>query len=71
MKISYNLAFEEQLARIWAGLSEAEYAALPGAPRWVDPETGGRSKAEVLVLYRMNNRIGAVSQDAAAARKRR
>ncbi len=69
VKISYSLSMEEQLARVWAGMSDAEYQALPGAPRWVDHETGTRSKCEVVMLYRMNSRIAAVSEDASQKRR--
>lgn len=70
VNISYAQLFDEHQARIWAGLSLEEYHALPGAPRWVDPETGGMSKAEVLMLYRMHHRIHSVSQDAQTKRRR-
>lgn len=56
--------FEEHEARIYAGLSYEQYQALPGAPRWVDPEKGGLSKCEVVMLYRMHHRILSVSEDA-------
>lgn len=47
-------------------MSIAEYDALPGTPEWIDLEKGGRSKAHILVLYRMSNSVPAASQDAAA-----
>ena len=64
--ISYTLAFEQEQARVYAGMSAAEYDALPGTPMWIDPEKGGRSKCHVLVLYRMSQYIPAVGQDAQA-----
>jgi hypothetical protein len=68
--ITYTLAFEEQQARIYAGLSLEQYAALPGSPRWIDPDAPTLSKAEVLLLYRMAHSIDAVAQDAATPLKK-
>lgn len=59
-EITYSLEMEERLAAKWANLSWDEYACLPGASRWIDPESDGDSKAAVLVAYRMAMRIEAV-----------
>lgn len=64
--ISFTLAYEEEQARIYAGMSTAEYDGLPGTPMWVDPESGGRCKSDVLILYRMQQYIPAVANDAHA-----
>lgn len=53
-------------ARIYAGLSMAEWDALPGVPEWIDPERHARSKSHILVLYRMSNAIPAAANDAQA-----
>lgn len=60
------MAYEEEQARIYAGMSITEYDALPGTPQWIDPEKGGRSKSDLVMLYRMSNYIPAVAHDAAA-----
>jgi len=45
-------------------MSIAEFDALPGTPEWtIDNE---RSKAHILVLYRMSNAIPAAVNDAQA-----
>lgn len=62
LTIDYTLDFEEQQARVFAGLGLEEYMRLPGAPRWRGNEHM-LSKSEVLVLYRMNRRIDAVIED--------
>jgi len=35
----------------FCGLTWAEYLALPGSPRWVNPHTGTLSKCEVFIYY--------------------
>lgn len=67
--ISYALEFEEQEARVHAGLSIVEYNELPGDPIWCN-EQYPISKAEILVSYRLHYQIKAV-QDEIAAKKRR
>jgi hypothetical protein len=64
--ITYTLAFEEEQARIAAGMSITEYDQLPGTPMWTDPVQGGRSKCHIVMLYRMAQYIPAVAQDASA-----
>lgn len=64
--ITYTLAYEQEQSRIYAGMSTVEYDALPGTPQWINPETGGRSKCDILILYRMSNAIPAAASDAAA-----
>lgn len=51
---------EERLAAKWSEMSYSEYQALPGADRWIDEESGGDSKASVLVAYRIAMRIEAI-----------
>lgn len=63
------MAFEEEQARIAAGLSVAEYETLPGTPIWCLP--GQRSKCHVLIWYRMSLRIPNVAQDAAVRKAER
>lgn len=71
VKIRTSLQYEQQQARIAAGLSLAEYAALPGSRRWIDPDSPvALSKCCVIMLYRINNQIGAVQEDARARKKR-
>lgn len=69
--ITYTLAFEEEQARVYAGLGITEYDALPGTPMWIDPDVGGRSKCHILILYRMQQYIPAVAQDAQNAKMER
>lgn len=64
VNISYSQEFEEQEARIFAGLGLAEYDALPGDPVWCD-DARPVSKAEVLTLYRMHYLVEAVRVHAA------
>lgn len=64
--ITYTLAYEEEQARIAAGMSITDYDALPGSPMWINPETGGRSKCHIILLYRMAQYIPAVANDAQA-----
>lgn len=70
IKISHAQTFENHEARIWAGVSLDEWHRLPGAPRWVTPETGSWSKCEVVMLYRMHHRIAAVAEDAQTKKRR-
>lgn len=64
--ITYSAAYEQEQSRIYAGMSIAEYDVLPGTPEWIDPAKGGRSKAHILMLYRMSNAIPASASDAQA-----
>ena len=64
--ITYTLAYEEEQARIYAGMSIAEYDVLPGTPMWIDPNKGNHSKCHILVLFRMSNMIPAVASDASS-----
>lgn len=64
--ITYTLAYEEEQARIYSGMSTSEYDSLPGTPMWINPAIGGRSKCHILVLFRMSNTIPAVANDAAS-----
>lgn len=58
------------MARIHAGVSIAEWTALPGTRQWL-PEGGGRCKADLLILYRMSNFIPAAASDAQARESER
>lgn len=64
--ITYSAAFEEESARLYAGISISEWDALPGTRAWIDPNKGGRSKCDLVVLYRMSNWITAAMDDVAA-----
>ena len=69
--ITYTMTFEEEQTRLYAGLSIMEWDALPGTQQWIDPEQGGRSKCDLIMLYRMNNWIPAAAQDASARQMER
>lgn len=60
--ISYTPAYELEQSRILAGVSIEDYENLPGNPDWCLP--GQRSKAHLLVFWRMSQRIPAVASDA-------
>lgn len=62
--IAYSAAYEQEQARIYAGMSMAEYDSLPGTPEWCVGDE--RSKSHILMLYRMSNTIPAVASDAQA-----
>lgn len=63
--ITYSLDYELEQARLFAGLTASEFDKMPGSPEWCNEQSGWRSKAHILVLYRMHNNIPAVAQDAA------
>ena len=61
LPIHVSPAFEAEMARMFAGYHNREdYLALPGNPRFVDPDRPTQSKAEVLVQYRIYQRIQAL-----------
>ena len=62
--ISYTIGYELEQARLYAGLTAAEFDAMPGTPEWCTEMTGWRSKCHILMLWRMSNTIPAVMQDA-------
>lgn len=62
-RVASSLRFEELNARVAAGMTQAEYDALPGSPRWA---AGGMSKADVLIWHRANEYLKAVADDKAA-----
>ena len=64
--ISYTIAYELEQARLYAGVTSAEFDSMPGSPEWCTEATGWRSKCHVLVLYRMSTAIPAAANDAAA-----
>lgn len=51
-KLTYSLEFEEREAAAAAGMSYAEFLALPGIDDWIDPDHPTDSKASVIVWYR-------------------
>lgn len=57
--------YENEQARLYAGLSILEWDGLPGTDIWLDPETGGRSKSNLIMLWRISQWIPAAAQDAA------
>lgn len=59
------MAFEEEQARLYAGTSIPEWDDLPGTRVWLLNDEG-RAKADLIMLYRMNNWIPAAAQDMAA-----
>jgi hypothetical protein len=67
--ITTTLEFEEEQARIAAGLTMEAYGALPGIPVWCG--AGERSKAHILIWYRMSQRIPAAANDAQARKMER
>lgn len=64
--ITYTMAYELEQARLYAGMTIAEFDALPGSPMWCTESTGWRSKCHILLLYRMSKVIPAVAEDASA-----
>lgn len=44
-------------------LTWAEYIALPGHPRFIDPRTGTLSKADVIVHYQHQTLLQAIQQE--------
>lgn len=65
------MAFEEESARIAAGLTREEYDALPGTPDWVDPNSPSRSQCDIVAHFRLDNLLRAVMDDASARKARR
>lgn len=64
--ITHTMPYELEQARLYAGLSPLEFDALPGTPEWVLADAmDWRTKAHILLLYRMSTAIPAVAQDAA------
>lgn len=66
MNVTYGASYEYEQARIYAGLSIAEWDMMPGTRQWIDPEIGGRCKCDILILYRMSLFIPAAMSDAQA-----
>lgn len=64
LTVTSGPAYEHEQARIYAGIPIADWDAMPGIPLWIDPAIGGRSKAEIVILYRMSNFIPAAQSDA-------
>jgi len=68
--VMYSLGFEMQQARVAAGLSLHEWDTLPGDPIWTS-DVQPMCKAEVLIWFRMAQRIPAVSNDLQARETQR
>ena len=68
--ITYSLAFQEQEARIAAGISGEDWLKMPGTPQWCTLETG-YSKSHILIWHRMSLKIPAAQQDAAMQKLKR
>lgn len=68
--ITYSLGFEMQQARVSAGLSLEEWNTLPGDPIWTT-DNQPVCKAELLIWFRMAQRIPAVSNDLQARELKR
>lgn len=64
MNVVHRGVYEEQDARVKAGLSVAEYDSLPGDPQWIAEDTPQISKAHVIAYARMSARITAVFMEA-------
>lgn len=56
------MEYECEAARIFANISISEWESLPGTRMWVT--NGGRSKCDIVILYRMSNFIPNAAQDA-------
>lgn len=61
--IASSSLLEQEMARVWAGLSLKEFDDLPGNPNWVNPYKPIRSKASIVAAYRMANLLDAISND--------
>lgn len=61
VQVQYSPVYEYERARVFAGMSIAEWDALPGTPLWAN---GGRSKCDLIMLYRMSNDIPSAINDA-------
>lgn len=64
VNIIHRGVYEEQEARVKAGLSVAEYDGLPGDPCWITEHTPQLSKAHVIAYARMSAHIQAVFAEA-------
>lgn len=58
-----SLEFEQQQARVKAGLSVAEYEQLPGTPQWARRRGLSTSKCHVIMWYRQERRLQIVGDD--------
>lgn len=67
--IEYTLDFEEQEARVYAGLSLVEYEQMPGNMEWCTPDQP-MSKAELIVLRRLHLQVAQVQQHLSNKKKR-
>lgn len=64
MNVVHRGVYEEQDARVKAGLSITEYDSLVGDPVWITEDTPQVSKAHVIAYARMSGRIQAVFAEA-------
>lgn len=62
--IEYSLYFEAERARVQAGLSLAEFNALPGSPEWCT-DASPVSKCDLIAFMRLDQLVNLVMQDAA------
>jgi hypothetical protein len=62
--------FEEAEARVFAGVSLAEFDAMPGVPDWCN-EDRPISKSDVVAHYRLHMLIDAVRDDITVRKMRR
>lgn len=59
--VSWDMQYEMQIARKAFNIPPKEWEAMAGTPIWVTD--GGLSKSDVIVLYRLENRTEAVTND--------
>lgn len=68
--ISFDALFEEQEARVYSGLSVAEYDKLAGDPQYAT-EDQPVSKAQIIALYRLHKIINAIVANEQSKKRRR
>lgn len=59
IQITMEMEFEEQEARIFAGLTLQEYDQLPGGSRWCDAKHP-MSKSQIVAMYQLHKLINLV-----------
>ena len=67
--IASSASLEQEMARVWAGLSLAEFDDLPGNPEWVNYHNPKRSKASIVAAYRMANLLDSIQDDLSYTKK--
>ncbi len=63
MEVYQSTRLSQLKAARFCGLTWAEYVALPGHPKWIDPLTGSWSKCDVLVHYQHETLAEAIRQE--------